>query len=278
MTRKVWLVTGASTGLGLATVEELLKTGYQVAATTRSIPRLVQNLGDIDKTNLLPLEVDLTNDDNIKGAIIQTIAKFGQLDVLMNNAGYAIVGALEELSHDEIRRQFQINLFSAWTAIQAALPHFRSRGTGYILNISSIVGLNGYPALGLYGATKAAMIALTDGLNIECTRFGIKATSVLPGGFPTNFQNAVERVQTRIEAYEPMYEKRRLEPPPAPGNSILAAKLFIQLAENPNPPGRILVGSDAVSDGTGKLDFVVKEAQEWRAAGLSTDDPAYTAG
>jgi NAD(P)-dependent dehydrogenase (short-subunit alcohol dehydrogenase family) len=274
MTRDVWYVTGCSSGFGLSTVQELLKQGYKVAATTRSIPRLLSKLTDLPTDNLLPLEVDLTSESSIQSSISQTISKFGQLDVVVNNAGYSMIGAIEEVSRDEIVRQFEVNVLAVHTIIQTVLPHFRSRSNGYFLNISSGLAVTPLPGAAIYTASKTAVLGLTDVLINEVAPFGIKATTVLPGPFATGFADGSEKAAHRIDAYQAIYERQELyKNTKHPGSTELSAKLFIELAKNPNPPRRIFLGKRANTRGAESAQANLDEIEEWKAAGIAVDLP-----
>ncbi|MDT3406852.1 UNVERIFIED_CONTAM: NADP-dependent 3-hydroxy acid dehydrogenase YdfG [Pseudacidovorax intermedius] len=139
-TKKVWFVTGASKGLGLSLVKKLTESGYRVAATSRKVQNLTDAVGTFDEKQFLPLEVDLTSEKSISEAVEKTIAHFGKIDVLVNNAGYGIGGAVEELNQQEIKDSFDVNVFAVIGTMQAVMPHFRAQKSGNIINISSIAG------------------------------------------------------------------------------------------------------------------------------------------
>jgi NAD(P)-dependent dehydrogenase (short-subunit alcohol dehydrogenase family) len=272
MTRQVWFVTGTSSGFGLSTVRELLKEGYKVAATTRSIERLLSALAGSVNDNLLPLEVDLTSEASIKSAIEQTIAKFGQLDIVVNNAGYAQSGAIEDVSREEIIRQFELNFLAVHSVIQAVLPHFRSRQNGFIINISSGVTVQNVPGLGIYTASKSALVGYSNVLGVEVAPFGVKVTTVLPGPFNTGFAAGTHHPATPSDASKAIYKQLAQGGlPKLPGSTELSAKLFIELANNPNPPTKIFLGKMANGWAIAHSQANLKELEEWKAAGSKVD-------
>jgi NAD(P)-dependent dehydrogenase (short-subunit alcohol dehydrogenase family) len=272
MTRQVWLVTGASTGFGLATVKELLKQGYKVAATTRSLSRLTANVGPADASQVLPLEVDVTSDEAIKKSIDDTIAKFGGLDVLLNNAGYGLQGGLEEITREELVTQLNVNVVAVHSYIKYTFPHFRSRRNGYYLTIGSIGGNVATAGWGVYGATKAGVQLITEVAALEGAEYGIKATTVCPGPFETNFVAAVTQPATKLPIYEPIREGwAKFSAGGFPGDAGLAAELFIELANNPNPPKVIFIGGPAVEDAERRTQEMLKEIRDWRVRAVATD-------
>jgi NAD(P)-dependent dehydrogenase (short-subunit alcohol dehydrogenase family) len=276
MTRQVWFVTGTSSGFGLSTVRELLKEGYKVAATTRFPDKLLSALAGSVTDNLLPLQVDLTSEASIKSAIEQTIAKFGQLDVVVNNAGYPQTGAIEDVSRDEIIRQFELNFLAFHAAIQAVLPHFRSRQNGYILNVSSSVTVLTLPGLGIYTASKYAVNGYTDVLAEELAPFGIKVTTILPGQFDTGFAAGAHLPASPSDPYKSLYDlwasrRAQVATRKLPGSTELSAKLFIELANNPNPPRKIYLGKEANEQARVRAQENLKEIEQWKAAGSGVD-------
>jgi NAD(P)-dependent dehydrogenase (short-subunit alcohol dehydrogenase family) len=272
MSKTVWFVTGTSSGFGLATVRELLKQGYQVAATTRSVDKLLSVLANDVNDNLFPLQVDLANETSIKAAIQQTIDKFGQIDVVVNNAGYAQGGVIEDVSRDDIVQQFQVNLLAVHSVIQNVLPHFRSRKTGFILNISSAITLLHVPGLGIYAASKAALTAFSDVLRVEVAGFGVKVTTILPGPFNTGFGQSARIPAIQNDAYRPIYEQSaKIGNVKFPGSVDLSAKLFIELANNPNPPQNIFLGKEANERAIARSQSNLAELKEWQAIGSGVD-------
>jgi NAD(P)-dependent dehydrogenase (short-subunit alcohol dehydrogenase family) len=274
MDRSVWLVTGGSTGFGLAAVNELLKQGYKVATTTRSESRLRENLGPCDDSRLLVLEVDLKNDDEIKKAVDSTISHFGQLDVVLNNAGFGQIGAIEELSKQAIMEEFEINVFAAHAFIKYSLPHFRSRMNGYYLTVSSISAFCPPTGLGIYAASKAAITAITEAIGDEAGHLGIKVTSVEPGPFQTNFTKAMAQTDENISEYRQIHEtldRMKVNATRRPGDPARAAKLFIELAKCPDPPRRIFPGKIAINLAEQKISKITKDLATWRSQCLATD-------
>jgi NAD(P)-dependent dehydrogenase (short-subunit alcohol dehydrogenase family) len=273
MIRRTWLVTGTSQGFGLATVKELLAQGYQVAATTRSIDSLLSSLGTATPhPNLLPLQVNLSSDRSILSAVNAAIKRFGQLDVLMNNAGYGLTGAIEEFTRADILKQYDVNFLAPHAFIKSAMPHFRERRNGYILNISSIAAFSLNPNVGLYGSSKAALTALSDALGDEVAPFGVRVTAVMPGPFKTNFRKALGAPEKEIADYAHVHDaKKKLFASKQPGDPAKAAKLFITLANSPDPPKWIFLGAMAVQRELEKNAAIQKEVAQWTAAAVATD-------
>ncbi len=186
MSSKVWFVTGASKGMGLALVKLLLSTGYKVAATSRNVEELEKQVGGPNK-NLLPLQINIASDREVKEALQRTVETFGKLDVVVNNAGYAIYGSMEELSDQEFRDSVEINLFAMANVIRNAMPYLRQQRSGHIINFSSIAGYRGYGSAGAYGAVKFAVVGLSEALAEEAKLFDVNVTVVAPGVFPDFF-------------------------------------------------------------------------------------------
>jgi NAD(P)-dependent dehydrogenase (short-subunit alcohol dehydrogenase family) len=272
MERSVWFVTGASMGFGLCTVKYLLAHGLKVAATTRSVARLLENVGAHDEASLLPLEVDIQSDESIKAGIEKTIAKFGHLDVLVNNAGCGQTGPVEENSREEVEYQFRVNFFSAQSFIRHVLPHFRARKNGFIMNISSIAEFTPGTGLGIYAASKAALTAMTESLRGEVADLGIRATSVCPGPFDTNFFSVMKGPEGKIADYAKVHQRlKEFAESEKHGDPEKAAAFFVELANNPNPPPRVFIGSFAVERAVEKVALIGKELEEWKARGNACD-------
>lgn len=275
-TKKVWFVTGASKGLGLALVKRLLSEGYQTAATSRNVESLRKEIGE--HPNFLPLAVQLTDEQSVNAAVAKTIAAFGTIDVIVNNAGYGQWGTLEELSDTEARNSFDVNVFGPLNVIRSTMPHFRQKQSGHFINVSSIGGLTAaFPAFGVYCATKFAMAGFTEALSAEAAEFNVKATVVYPGYFRTNFlhQDSLMSPQNPIAAYtaarnsEAWHENEMKGN--QPGSPEKAALAFIQLAESENPPVHLILGSDAFGLAHGKLELLQNELSTHEALGKSTD-------
>lgn len=275
-TKKVWFVTGASKGLGLNLVKKLLEDGYSVAATSRNLKDLSSQVGLSE--NFLPLQMDLVNEESVIKAISQTIQKFGKVDVVVNNAGYGQLGTLEELTDEEARKNFDINVFGTLNVIRNMMPHMRDKKTGHIINISSIAGFLGtFPGWGIYNATKFAVAGLTEALSAEATSLGIKSTIVYPGYFKTNFllEGSLNLAKNPIADYK---EARNLEVwhetqaiGNQPGDPEKAAAAFIKLAEMENAPLHFFMGSDSVGMAKGKIETIQTALSTNEAFSLSTD-------
>src|SRR4051812_32494192 len=186
-TPATWFVTGTSRGLGLRLVEQLLVDGATVAATARSIERLTTALGDTDTTRLLPLEVDLADEVGVAQTVRAAVERFGGLDVVVNNAGYGHLAAVEEVTDTDARAMFDVQIFGVWNVLRATLPILRAAHAGQIINVSSILGLTSFPGWGLYCAGKYALEGLTESLAAEVAALGIRVNLVEPGYMRTDF-------------------------------------------------------------------------------------------
>jgi short-subunit dehydrogenase len=175
-TPKVWYVTGASQGLGLTLVKKLLADGYRVAATSRNAQRLKTAVGIIDSDHFLPLAVDLNNPDCIDESVRQTLVAFGRIDVLVNNAGYGMMGVVEETGEEHINDIFNVNVLAVMEVTKRVIPLMRKQTSGYIINIGSVAGFAGAPGWAIYSASKAAIAAFSEVLASEVKEFGIKVT------------------------------------------------------------------------------------------------------
>lgn len=280
---KVWFITGTSTGFGRELAEAALAAGHSVAATARR-PETVAALADRYGEAVLPLRLDVTDAGSIAQAVEAARAKFGRIDVLVNNAGYGMVGAVEETSDAELRRIFDTNFFGAMAVTRAVLPVLRAQGSGHILNVSSVGGLTAlFPAFGAYCATKFALEAESEALSLELAPFGVHVTIVEPGAFRTEFGGAANaRPAAPVEAYreqvgavaawmEGISGKQ-------PGDPKKAAEAMLRVTESAKPPLRLLLGGDALAAARQKMDILKADFDAWEEVTLGTNLPGVTVG
>ncbi|WP_028401449.1 oxidoreductase [Ectobacillus panaciterrae] len=274
--KKIWFVTGASKGLGLTLVKQLLKNGNRVAATSRTVNDLTKAVND-DTKQFLPLAVDLTNEASVQQAIEQTIETFGKIDVVVNNAGYGLGGSFEELTDQEIRQNFDVNVFGTLNVIRKVMPYLRKQKSGHIFNIASVSGYMGNGGFGSYSATKFAVVGLSEALAEEARPFGIKVTMVAPGFFRTNFlsSGSVMYGKNEIADYKAVREMKyfldNVMDGKQAGNPEKAALAMIRTASEANPPVHLLLGPDAYKMVSEKLVALQKEFDEWKEITCSTD-------
>lgn len=275
-TKKVWLVTGASKGLGLSLVKKLLKEGFRVIATSRNKHALIQELGDVSDL-FLPIEVNLSDNEDVKNAIATSMTHFGKLDVIVNNAGFGQIGTLEELTDEEARSSFDINVFGSLNIIRNAMPYLRQHKSGHIFNIASIGGFSGgFAGWGIYCATKFAVAGLTESLAEEVKGFGIKGTVVYPGYFRTDFlaKGSVQTPQHTIAAYEAARQSEQAHlndiDGHQPNDPDKAADALIAISKSENPPVHLFLGSDAYDIVYKKIDILTNDVEQWKSYTLST--------
>jgi len=276
-TKKTWFVTGASKGLGLLLVQQLLQQGYAVAATSRNADDLRRAVGTTSE-NFLPLHMNLAEEASVGEAIRATVGAFGRIDVVVNNAGYGLIGSLEELSDAESRQNFDINVFGLLNVLRQATPQLRAQQSGVVFNISSVGGFTGnFPGWGIYCATKFAVVGLTESYAAEVARFGIKATTVLPGYFRTEFLSAgsVGTPQHPIDAYQEVRDSQLAHQEQIngqqPGDPAKAVALLIEVSEAEQPPLTLFLGADAYQMAEKKMAAVQQDMQQWQAQATATD-------
>jgi NAD(P)-dependent dehydrogenase (short-subunit alcohol dehydrogenase family) len=271
-----WFVTGASRGLGLALVTHLLGRGDRVAATTRSSERLLGGLAGVSTENLLALEVQLTDEAAVDRAIGETVQRFGGIDVVVNNAGYGYLGAVEETTDADVRRMLEVQVNGTWNVLRATLPWLRAAGSGHIINVSSILGLLSFPGWGLYCAGKYALEGLTEALAGEVADHGIRVTLVEPGYFNTDFltHHSLALPETTTDAYpavREMADAHRAMPGSQPGDPQRAAAAITTIAQRGEGPLRQQLGSDASGLAAGKLASLAADLEAGRELARSTD-------
>ena len=243
MANKVWFITGASRGFGRIWAEAALSRGDKVAATARdvaTITELAQRFGDA----VLPLALDVTKPGQAQQAVERAHARFGRLDVVVNNAGYTLVGTVEEASEVEVRAIFETNVFGALQVIQAALPLLRAQGSGHILGVSSGMGVVAVPLAGFYCASKWAFEALHESLAHEVKVFGIKVTLLEPGAYATEFSGPASlKATTGLDAYADLRKQvsGRLSNVQR-GDPQATADAILKIVDAEDPPLRFAVG------------------------------------
>lgn len=273
-TSQIWFVTGASQGLGLSLVRQLLQAGHRVAATSRHLHNLTQAIGPAS-AQFLPLETDLTSETSVQQAVAHAIATFGGLDVVVNNAGYGIGGSIEELTDEETRQAFDVNVFGGLNVIRQVLPHMRAAQKGHIINISSIAGISSATGWAIYAATKYAVEGFSEVLAQDVADLGIKVTAVAPGAFRTNFLTQESLVMARqpLPAYQQVrasHEKYRQMNGTQIGDPEKAAAAIIHITTEANPPLHLLLGQDAYNRAMRKLDSFRQEIEAWHPLTVST--------
>jgi hypothetical protein len=272
---KVWLITGASRGFGALIAKDALARGDKVVATARNPQTVINALGS--HPNLLALKLDVTNEQAAIEAAEQSIQQFSRIDILVNNAGYGLLGAVEESGDQEVKDLFNTNVFGVLNVIRAVAPYMRKQASGHIINISSIGGYASYPGWGVYCATKFAVEALTESLAYELQPFGIKATTVEPGFFRTDFLDSTSLVSTKknfaeyAETVGAMRDFAASANHAQPGDPTKLSKAILELVDSENPPLRLPLGSDTVQKITEKNQFVQKELDAWKDLAVSTD-------
>lgn len=275
-TPATWFVTGASRGLGLELVRQLLQRGDSVAATTRSSARLLEALTDVDVERLLALEVGLTDGSQVETAVSRTVEKFGQIDVVVNNAGYGFLGAVEEITDAEAREMFGVQVFGAWNVLRAAIPHLRRAQSGHIINVSSVLGLTAVPGWGLYCAGKFALNGLTEALAGEMADHGVNVTIVEPGYFRTSFltPGSLNLPSVTSDAYPAIRDmtQSHLELQGHQlGDPVKGAAAIIDVAVAGQGPLHQLLGSDALTFTEAKLAALTSDVEAGRPLALTTD-------
>jgi short-subunit dehydrogenase len=272
----VWYVTGASQGLGLTLVKKLLDNGYRVAATSRNAQTLKDAVGLIDTDRFLPLVVDLNNQDCIDESIQQTLAAFGRIDVVVNNAGFGMAGTVEEISSQDNRNIFEVNVLATINVTRRILPIMRQQQSGYIINIGSVAGFAGAPGWAVYSATKAAVTAFSEVLALDVKEFGIRVTVVEPSGFRTGFltKDSLANRESNIEGYKAVKDTQArylAADGKQPGDPEKAAEIMIGLSENQHPPLHLFLGQDAYNRASEKLASMKSELEHWKSTTIAAD-------
>ncbi len=271
---KVWLLTGCSSGFGKIFAEKLIANNQKVIVTARNIENL-RSLSQTRPSNALFLTLDVTNQSHIETVVAQAIDRFGRIDVLVNNAGYGLLGALEECSPESIQRQFDTNVFGLMHITQAVLPFMRKQKSGYIMNLSSTAGLTGTAGFGMYNASKFAVEGLSEALALEVAHLGIKVTLIEPGPFRTDFAGRSGEITASMADYAPSVGISRQYIADIngkqPGDPEKAVDAMIELANDPSPPLRVLLGSIALGRLDQKIEQLVKTRKETESIARSCD-------
>ncbi len=274
----IWFVTGASRGIGAAIVREALDRGHKVAATARDVESVRRAFPNAE-ARLLPLRVDVTDEQSLTDAVDAAVERFGRIDVLVNNAGRGLLSAVEEASDKAARAVFDVNVFGVLNTLRAVLPVLRAQRRGHVFNIGSVGGFTIAPGWGLYGATKFALEGMSEALHAELTPLGVHVTIVEPGGFRTDFldDSSLHTEQPTINDYHQSAGATRDHVLAANhtqrGDPAKLAVILVDLAQDDNPPLRIQLGSDSVRRVENKLNFMRAELERLRGLSESTDIP-----
>jgi NADP-dependent 3-hydroxy acid dehydrogenase YdfG len=274
MPQKTWLITGASRGFGAEIAKAVLAAGDRLIATARRQSDLQQFDSN---TDVLTLSMDVTDEAQVKTAIATALEKFGQIDVLINNAGFGLLGAIEECSAEEVESVYRTNVFGLLNVTRAVLPSMRQQRSGHIINISSIGGYRSYPGWGIYGSTKFAVEGITEALYYELAPLGIHATVIEPGFFRTNFldSSSLHRSALQVPDYaqtvgktSDMATERNYQ---QPGDPTKLAQAILQVVNASEPPLRLPLGTDTLKAIAEKNAYVEQEIAQWRTLAASTD-------
>jgi NAD(P)-dependent dehydrogenase (short-subunit alcohol dehydrogenase family) len=266
----VWLVTGTARRFGAEVVRQAAARGHQVVATARRPERIAASSGEV-----FPVALDVTDERQARDAVAQAVARFGRIDVVVNSAALALVGAVEEASADEVRDCFDTNVFGLLHVVRAVLPVMRRQRSGLIVNISAVGGFVSNAAWGVYSSTKFAMEGLSDAMREELAPLGVKVTVVEPGFFHADLADpssphrsaSIEDYAESVREAWAAYERAPTVDP------VKAAAAIVDLAEAPEPPTRLQLGSDCVAKVEAKLALVRDELNAWRPVSLAADAP-----
>lgn len=272
--KKIWFITGSSRGLGRSLTEAVLAKGDNVAATARK-PEQLNDLIEKYPGQVHAIKLDVTNHDEVYDAVANAVAHFGRIDVLVNNAGFGIIGAAEAFTDDQVRSQLETNLYAPIEITRAVLPYMRKQRSGHILQISSVGGRVGNAGLTMYQAAKFGLGGFSEALNKEVAPLGIKVICIEPGGFRTDWAGdsmtyapSVEGYETTIDARADFFKSGKFIPM---GDPAKAAKVMVELVDDPEPPAHLILGSEGVAlvkqaDANKKA-----ELEKWEAVSVSTD-------
>ncbi|MEJ8570666.1 oxidoreductase [Microbaculum marinum] len=273
--KRLFLVTGVSTGLGRALASACLERGHTVAGTLRSEDGRAE-FDALSPGRSFGVLLDVTETDAVRPLVDRIEREIGPIDVLVNNAGYGLEGTIEETPLADQRHQFDVNVFGAIAMIQSVLPHMRKRRSGHIINITSIGGMITRAGLGAYHASKFALEGYSGTLRGEVAGLGIKVTAVEPGGFRTDWAGrSMARAARTVSDYDEVFEAQRKARLAynghQPGDPAKAARAILTLVESASPPAHLLLGSDAFALAQQNLEVLKAEFDAWRTVSLSTD-------
>ena len=274
-TTKTLFITGVSSGFGQALAREALFAGHRVVGTVRSMAA-AREFEALDPAKAHAYVLDVTDTTSIDTIVADVEATFGPVDVLVNNAGYGHEGVLEESPLEEMRKQFDVNVFGAVAVTKAFLPYFRQRRRGHIINITSMGGFITMPGIAYYCGSKFALEGLSEVMGKELAPFGIAVTAVAPGSFRTDWagrsmQRSPRRIADYDEVFDPIRQARQEKSGKQLGDPQKAAKAILQLIGSEKPPAHLLLGSDALALVRAKLAELSAEMDAWEAVTLSTD-------
>lgn len=274
---KVWLITGCSTGFGRELAKEILKSGHRAGVASRNTDDVKDIIAEFPDT-AIAVKLDVTKPDEIKAAVKQVKEKFGQVNVLVNNAGIGYFGAIEESEEAEVRRMFEINFWGLAHITNEVLPIMRAQHSGHIVNIASIGGLVGFPGVGFYNATKFAVDGYSEALAKETAPLGIKVTVINPSGFRTDWAGrSANNSKIVIDDYKATAEANKQAirgySGKQPGDPERAAKAIIKAVEAENPPLHLLLGVAALKGARNKLEVLKKDYDTWEETTTGADFP-----
>jgi NAD(P)-dependent dehydrogenase (short-subunit alcohol dehydrogenase family) len=271
---KVWLITGCSSGMGREFAFEALRLGYRVVATARD-PKTLGEFVERRPERARALPLDVTDRRQAEESVAKTIAEFGRIDVLVNNAGYGYLAAIEEGDEADVRAMFETNFWGLLAMTRAVLPHMRRQRSGHIVNNSSQSGLMSKPGTGYYSTTKWAVEALTEALVEEVAPFGIRVTALEAGPFRTDWAGrSMQRAKSQIADYEAVHGRAQMIADmdgKQPGDPRGAARALVEVVRAKNPPRQLLLGKIVLDSYRAKLDTTRASLDEWEDLTLRAD-------
>jgi NAD(P)-dependent dehydrogenase (short-subunit alcohol dehydrogenase family) len=276
----VWFITGCSTGFGLELAKQAIEHGYRTVVTARD-PSKLQGFGATDK--VLVLKLDVTEPEQAADAIKATEARFGHIDVLVNNAGIGYFAAVEESEEDEVRKMFDVNVFGTGRMIWAVLPGMRKRRSGCIVNLSSLAGLRGFPSMGYYNASKFAVEGLSAALRQEVEPLGVRVMVVEPSGFRTDWagrsaNESAQQIDDYMATAGKVRETVRASSGKQPGDPVRAAKAIVAAVASGKPPHHLLLGNDAFDGAMARLEHLREDFVAGEEVARAADFPKPKAG
>jgi NAD(P)-dependent dehydrogenase (short-subunit alcohol dehydrogenase family) len=276
-TQKVWYITGASSGFGLEISKAALANGDKVVATVRKAPEKLERSLDFHP-DLLVVTMDVTNESEVNEAVKRAIDHFGRIDILVNNAGYGFMGAIEEATNEEVKQQYDTNVFGVLNVLRAALPYMRKQRSGHIVNVSSLFAFSARPAWSLYGSTKFALEGISQGLAAELSSFNIKVTALEPGLFTTDFLSggSFKKSEVIIDDYETTAVGHIRSGVASfhgnqPGDPKKLGAVVVQLVQAENPPMHLPIGADSLENYRTNAKQLAEDIEAWKDVSVTTD-------